>query len=141
MLTENISLASGVARLEAALRKRLEGPLGGTHGIGFTDFQLLAELDAVNGGRLRASDLAHRLLLTPSGVTRAVLPLEKTGLVRRERDERDARASYVVLTAAGRTRANESAETVDRVIGEMLAGLLTRTDRLALLGLFERLNY
>jgi DNA-binding MarR family transcriptional regulator len=141
MLTDNVTLAVGLSRADAALRRRLEGPLGGGHGIGFTDFQILAELDAVQGGRLRASDLAARLMLSPSGITRAVLPLEKIGLVERQAHERDARGTYVVLTSAGKARVDEAQVTVDRIFGETFAGLLTRTDRIALLGLFERLSY
>ena len=140
MLTENVSLAVGISRAEAGLRKRLEGPLGGGHGLGFTDFQILAELDAVQGGRLRSGDLAARLMLTPSGVTRAVLPLEKIGLLQRQPDERDARATFVSLTDAGRERVTQAAETVERVVAQALDAL-TRSDRLTLLGAFERLGY
>jgi DNA-binding MarR family transcriptional regulator len=141
MLAENAILAIGISRADAALRKQLEGPLGGAHGIGFTDFQILAELSAVQGGRLRATDLAKRLMLTPSGVTRAVIPLEKVGLVQRQANERDARGTFIALTPTGSRRAAEAAETVERVVGETLAATITRTDRLALLGLFERLGY
>lgn len=141
MLSENAVLAVGISRADATLRRRLEGPLGGAHGIGFTDFQILSELAAVQGAQLRASDLAGRLMLTPSGVTRAVVPLEKIGLVERRPHERDARGTYVALTAAGKTRAEEAAQTVDRVAGELFAGTIARGDRIALLGLFERLGY
>ncbi len=140
MLTENAALAVGLWRADALLRKRLEGPLGGVHGIGYTDFVILAELDSVVGGRLRPIDLANRLLLTPGGVTRAVIPLAKIGLVERVSHERDARASYVALTEAGKTRVREAMPTVESVVGETLASL-TRTDRLTLVGLVERLGY
>ena len=138
MLTENVAIALGVARIDAWLRKRVESVLPG---IGFTDFVILNELDSVVGGRLRPVDLANRLQITPSGVTRAILPLAKIGLVERSSHERDARASYVTLTQAGRDRLNEAMDDVDRVVGETLASTITRTDRLALLGLFERLGY
>jgi DNA-binding MarR family transcriptional regulator len=141
MLSENVVLALGIARAEAALRKRLEGPLGGAHGIGFTEFQILAELAAVQGGRLRVSDLAQRLMLTPSGVTRAVIPLEKIGMVERQAHERDARGTYVAIAPAGATRLEEATQTVERVVAETFSGTVTRADRLALLGLFERLGY
>src|SRR5579864_853469 len=108
MLTDDVALALGIARADTLIRKRLEGPLGGGHGIGYTDFIILAELASVVEGRLRPVDLANRLLLTPSGVTRAVLPLAKIGLVERESHERDARASYVAITQAGRDRLGEA---------------------------------
>lgn len=138
MLPENVILALGLARADAWLRKRVEPSLPG---IGYTDFIILAELDSVVDGRLRPVDLAHRLMLTPSGVTRAILPLAKIGLVERQSHERDARASYVAITQAGRTRLGEAMDDVDRIVGETLASSITRTDRIALLGLFERLGY
>src|SRR5579884_4003490 len=138
MLTENVAIALGVARIDAWLRKHVDAVLPG---IGFTDFVILNELASVVGGRLRPVDLANRLQLTPSGVTRALLPLAKIGLVERSSHERDARASYVSITQAGRDRLEEALDVVDRVIGETLASSITRTDRIALLGLFERLGY
>lgn len=138
MLTENVAIALGVARIDAWLRKKVESRLPG---IGFTDFVILNELASVVGGRLRPVDLANRLQLTPSGVTRAVLPLEKIGLVERSSHERDARASYVSITHTGRERLEQALDEVDRVVGETLASTVTRTDRIALLGLFERLGY
>jgi DNA-binding MarR family transcriptional regulator len=138
MLTENVSIALGAARIDAWLRKRLEPVLPG---IGFTDFMILNELASVVGARLRPVDLANRLQLSASGVTRAILPLAKIGLVERASHERDARASYVAITQAGRERLEEALDQVDRVVGETLASMITRTDRIALLGLFERLGY
>ena len=138
MIPENVALALGLSRVDAWLRKRIEPALPG---IGYTDFIILAELDSVVGGRLRPVDLAHRLLLTPSGITRAILPLAKIGLVERTSHERDARASYVTITEAGRGKLGEAMDDVERIVGETLASSLTRTDRIALLGLFERVGY
>jgi DNA-binding MarR family transcriptional regulator len=138
MIPENVALAVGLSRVDAWLRKRIEPALPG---IGYTDFMILAELDSVVGGRLRPVDLAQRLLLTPSGVTRAILPLAKIGLVRRSSHERDARASYVAITETGRAKLDEAMDDVDRIVGETLASSITRTDRIALLGLFERVAY
>jgi DNA-binding MarR family transcriptional regulator len=138
VIPENVALAVGLSRVDAWLRKRIEPALPG---IGYTDFMILAELDSVVGGRLRPVDLANRLLLTPSGVTRAILPLEKIGLVERSSHERDARASYVTITQAGRDKLDTAMVDVERVVGETLASSLTRSDRIALLGLFERVGY
>lgn len=136
MLPENVVLALGLWRVDAWMRKRVEQTLPG---IGFTDFVILSELDSVVGGRLRPVDLANRLHLTPSGVTRAILPLEKIGLVERASHERDARATYISITEAGREKLDEAVDDVERVVGETLGSKITRTDRIALLGLFERL--
>ncbi len=138
MIPENVALALGLSRVDAWLRKRIEPVLPG---IGYTDFIILSELDSVVGRRLRPVDLANRLMLTPSGVTRAIIPLEKIGLVERTLHERDARASYVAITQAGMDRLDEAMDGVERVVNETLASSITRTDRIALLGLFERLAY
>lgn len=140
MITENTALALGLSRWEAALRRRLEGPLGGGHGLGYTDFIIMSELSSVQGKRLRAADLGKRVMLSPSGVTRAVLPLEKIGLLERVPDERDGRGSYVTLTPAGEERLEQAVPTVERIVTEAL-GAMTRSDRIALLGLFERMAY
>jgi DNA-binding MarR family transcriptional regulator len=51
---------------------------------------------------LRRVDLAERLGVTASGVTRSLLPLEKLGLVERQPDPRDARVGYALITDAGK---------------------------------------
>ena len=48
------------------------------------------------------SDLASRVVLSPSGVTRAVDQLESDGLVERRVAEGDKRAAMATLTADGR---------------------------------------
>ncbi|MFC0252629.1 MarR family winged helix-turn-helix transcriptional regulator [Massilia consociata] len=90
-----------MARAWATLSRRLDSSLGSLHGISFGDFQLLLNLQRAPGGRLRRVDLADKLGLTASGVTRSLLPLEKIGLVGRQSDPRDARVGYAIITPAG----------------------------------------
>ena len=71
------------------------------HGLSFSDYQLLLNLQRAPGGRLRRVDLADKLGLTASGVTRSLLPLEKIGLVGRQSDPRDARVGYAIITPTG----------------------------------------
>jgi DNA-binding MarR family transcriptional regulator len=65
-------------------------------------------------------DLAERVGLTASAVTRILIPLEKIGLVARQPDPRDARVSYAVLTAAGRRVLKESLETAALIAEDAL---------------------
>ncbi|HYX03434.1 MAG TPA: MarR family transcriptional regulator, partial [Reyranella sp.] len=60
-------------------------------------------------------DLAGRLNVSQSTVTRQALPLEKLGFVKREADPRDGRVGYVVLTKAGRQRVAEARTTLERM--------------------------
>jgi DNA-binding MarR family transcriptional regulator len=90
-----------LTRANAVVTNRLDRTLSGLHGLSFGDFMVLYYLDRAPDMRLRRIDLAHRMELTASGVTRTLLPLEKRGLVSRQNDPRDARATYACLTKAG----------------------------------------
>lgn len=90
-----------LARAQALIVRRFDSILGNLHGLSFGDYQLLYHLQRAPGGRLRRIDLAERLALTASGITRSLIPLEKIGLVARQADARDARVGYAVITEAG----------------------------------------
>ncbi|PWF48519.1 MarR family winged helix-turn-helix transcriptional regulator [Massilia glaciei] len=111
-----------MARAQAVLGRRLDNTLGSVHGIGFGDYVLLHHLSRAAGGRLRRVDLAERLALTASGVTRTLLPLEKIGLVARQSDPRDARVGYAVITGAGQTLLGEATTTARGICQESLGG-------------------
>lgn len=53
---------------------------------------------------MRRVDLARRLLLTPSGVTRLLEGLEHAGLVERATCSSDLRVTYAQLTESGAER-------------------------------------
>lgn len=90
-----------LTRAYATLTRRLDNALSSVHGLSFGDFMILYYLGRAPGKRLRRVDLAERLGLTASGVTRTLLPLEKLGLVERQPDPRDARVGYALLSEAG----------------------------------------
>ena len=90
-----------LARAQAVLVRRFDSILGNLHGLSFSDYQLLYHLQRAPGARLRRIDLAERLALTASGITRSLMPLEKIGLVARQADARDARVGYAAITEAG----------------------------------------
>jgi DNA-binding MarR family transcriptional regulator len=91
-----------LSRAYATLTRRLDNALSSVHGLSFADFMVLYYLERAPGGKLRRVDLAERLGLTASGVTRSLLPLEKLGLVTRQPDPRDARVGYASLTDSGK---------------------------------------
>lgn len=114
-----------MARAWAALSRRLDSALGGHHGISFADYQLLLSLQRAPGGKLRRVDLAEKLGLTASGVTRSLLPLEKIGLVARQSDPRDARVGYAIITSTGRELVTNASVVVHNV-SRMLLGAPSR---------------
>lgn len=128
-----------LVRAQATLVRRFDARLGGLHGVSLADFTLLLRLGQAPGGRMRRVDLAEALGLTASGVTRALAPLERIGLVTREPDARDARVAYASLTGTGRDRLREMLATAEETAEDLfaapawgeeevplLAGLLTR---------------
>jgi DNA-binding MarR family transcriptional regulator len=122
-LTSATDFCLRLARAHALLIRRFDSALGNHHGISFGDFQLLNHLSRAPGGRLRRVDLADRLGLTASGVTRSLLPLEKIGLVTRQTDPRDARVGYAVVTPAGQELLRNASTVVDLVSGEAIGAV------------------
>lgn len=114
-VSEPLDFCLGLVKASAALFRRFDGRLGAFHGISFSDFHVLLQMSRAPGGRLRRVDLAAQLGLTPSAVTRTLIPLEKIGLVTRQTDPRDARAGYAVLTKSGQRILREALETAEMI--------------------------
>jgi len=112
-----------VTRTNAELTRRIDRRLGAFHGLSFVDFTVLDELAHDPNGKLRRVDLADKLGLTQSAVTRILLPLEKIGLVSRHPDPNDARVGYAALTKTGRTLLENATETAEEACGDILSGI------------------
>jgi DNA-binding MarR family transcriptional regulator len=91
-------------RAYAATTRELSGELQSEHELSLNDFEALLVLARADEGRLKRVELARRLLLTPSGVTRLLEGLERSGLVRRTTCPTDLRVAYAELTEEGRAR-------------------------------------
>lgn len=70
-------------------------------GIRFTEFLIMHNLYASPQHMMRRTDLADSIGITASGVTRLLAPMEKNGIVEKEKNPRDARQSLVKLTSTG----------------------------------------
>ena len=112
-----------MARVTTALVRRFDSALGSHHGISFSDYQILRHLNLAPGGRLRRVDLAECLGLTASAVTRALLPLEKIGLVGRESDPRDARVGFAIITPVGSELVGNAESVVDIVSANLVGSV------------------
>ena len=118
--------AAAVERIERGLLEADLPPLGW--------YDVLLELSAAPGCRLRMHELASAVVLSRSGLTRLVDRLEKAGLLRREPDPEDGRGSFAVLTDEGAamrqkmwpTYAKGIAEHFGAHISDEEAGVLTR---------------
>jgi DNA-binding MarR family transcriptional regulator len=91
----------GFLRVHTALVKQLDAELEAAHGLPLSSYEVLINLQAAEGRRLRMADLAERTLLSRSGMTRLVDRLERQGLLERDTCASDARGCFAVLTDAG----------------------------------------
>ncbi|MHB1526294.1 MAG: MarR family winged helix-turn-helix transcriptional regulator [Candidatus Dormibacteria bacterium] len=100
------TLAAWQAFLQAhtVVTRVLERELVAAQGLPLAEYDVLFQLSTAPQGRLRMAQLADRVLLSRSGLTRLVERLEGAGLVRREICPSDARGAYAVLTSAGEER-------------------------------------
>ncbi|MFF2274579.1 MarR family winged helix-turn-helix transcriptional regulator [Agromyces sp. NPDC058126] len=90
-------------RLHAAVLPRLERAVASEGGLPLSWYDVLLELND-GGGRLTMGQLAERVVLSRTRVSRLVDELIAAGLVAREVNPDDGRSAYAVLTADGRRR-------------------------------------
>jgi DNA-binding MarR family transcriptional regulator len=95
-------------RAQAVTTRELSASLLVEHGLTINDFEALLVLSSAPDQRLKRVDLARRLLLTPSGVTRLLEGLERAALVERAACASDLRVTYAQLTDTGRERLAEA---------------------------------
>jgi DNA-binding MarR family transcriptional regulator len=88
--------------VECRLRERLDHDLRAGPGLTLGEYEVLVHLSETNGAALRMSELADRLLLSRSGLTRRVDGLVRAGLVSRRPCDDDGRGALAALTPAGR---------------------------------------
>src|SRR5687767_15607379 len=123
-------LATWAAFLRAHARvvRELERELQAEQRMALTDYDVLVQLAAAPERRLRMSDLADRLLLSRSGVTRLVDRLVADGLVERVMCESDRRGQWAALTGAGRDRLRRAAPTPLRGVASPFLDRLSADD-------------
>ncbi|MDT4893643.1 MAG: hypothetical protein QOE97_2678 [Pseudonocardiales bacterium] len=95
-------------RAHAATTRELERELAEVR-LPLTWYDVLLQLAEAPDRRLRMAELADRVLLSRSGLTRLVDRLQAEGLVAREPSLHDARGTYTVLTLVGLRRLRTAA--------------------------------
>jgi DNA-binding MarR family transcriptional regulator len=105
-------------RAHARVTRQLERELQAQESLALADYDVLVQLALASDRRLRMSELADRLLLSRSGITRLVDRLERDGLVERMTCESDRRGQWAALTDAGRQRLRDASPTHLRGVAE-----------------------
>ena len=102
----------------ARVVRQLEHELQSEQGLALTDYDVLVQLATAGDRRLRMSELADRLLLSRSGVTRLVDRMVSEGLDERVSCESDRRGQWASLTDAGYQRLRAATPTHLRGVAE-----------------------
>ena len=112
----------------ARLERMLDDDLRAEHDISLAEYDALLQLAEAPGRRLRMHQLADRVLLSRSGVTRLIDRLVRDGSVERDTCQTDARGAEAVLTAAGLERLRIAAPTHLRGIADHFLDAIDPSD-------------
>ncbi len=137
-----LEMAAWVAfnRARNDLMGALERDLAST-GLSLGDYQVFVALTASEHQSMRMCDLADRLQLSPSGLTRRLDGLVKSGWIERQSAEHDRRVMLAVVTPSGR-RAFERAMPVHvRSVRERITGVLSEDELRSMADIFAKIRF
>jgi DNA-binding MarR family transcriptional regulator len=112
----------------AWVTRRLDDELRAEHDLSLAEYDALLTIADAPGRRIRMRQLADRVILSKSGVTRLIDRLVLDGLVERDACLTDARGAEAVLTAAGLDRLRRASRTHLRGVAEHFLGAVDGTD-------------
>ncbi|MCA1784234.1 MAG: MarR family transcriptional regulator [Intrasporangiaceae bacterium] len=110
-----------------------------TEGIALTWYDVLVQLSEADDHRLRMQELAERVLLSKSGLTRLIDRMERHQLVDRRACPSDRRGTFAELTPAGLAMLRRAAPTHLRGVREHFADLLDDDEAATLSELLGRI--
>ena len=139
LTADELAAWRGFLQVHSDLTHQLDAELQAEHDLPLTSYEVLLFLNDAPEGRLRMSELADRVLLSRSGLTRLVDRLEKRKLVGREACPDDARGFFAVITDAGRDTFAASRRTHLAGVRRLFLDRLSATQRRELAEAWETL--
>ena len=112
----------------ARVTRRLDEELRVEHDLSLAEYDALLVIANEPDRRIRMRQLADRVILSKSGVTRLIDRLVLDGLVARDACLTDARGAEAVLTQAGLDRLRRASRTHLRGIAEHFLGAVDDVD-------------
>lgn len=111
-----VSTWSMLLRTHAAVVRTIEREVEDATGLPLSWYDVLLELNAADGGRLRMQELAARVVLSRTRVSRLVHEIARAGMVDKQPDPADGRAAFAVITEQGRKQLRAAAPVyIDRI--------------------------
>jgi DNA-binding MarR family transcriptional regulator len=130
----------GFLKVHAALLRELDAELAEHHRLSLSSYEVLVRLAEAPQRKLRMSDLAQSVAISPSGLTRMVDRLASQELVERDRCRGDARGTYAVLTDRGLERMRAASATHLDGVRRLFLEQLSDEDQRRLSAFWERLR-
>jgi DNA-binding MarR family transcriptional regulator len=124
-VVDGVAWTTDLVRLEIALWDRVDARLRESHGLPLAFFEPLHLISRVRGDSLRVGDLARGLRITVGGTSKLVDRMEQAGLIAREPDRDDRRASRVALTTAGKRKLAAALKSYEAEVADILGGVLS----------------
>jgi DNA-binding MarR family transcriptional regulator len=137
--SSGIQWLNDLIRLEIALWDRVDSRLKEAHGLPLAFFESLHLIGGSSERSLRVGELAVSLGLTVGGTSKVVDRIERAGLIARQPDGNDRRASRITLTQAGEAALAASAVTYEVEIETLLDAALSRSEQNRMHTLVRRL--
>ena len=134
-----IQWLTDLIRLEIALWDQIDARLKQAHDLPLAFFEALYFIGQSRDGSLRVGDLARALRVTVGGTSKVVDRIERAGLIRREPDAADRRASRVALTDAGKRKLAGASKTYEAELATVLDATLSMEEQQRLHDLVTRL--
>ena len=136
---DRIQWLSDLIRVEIVLWERIDSRLRLEHALSLAFFETLYFTAHAPGGSQRIGELARSLRITVGATSKLVDRVEAAGLIRRELDADDRRASRVALTDAGRHALAAASTTYTEELATVLDATLTTDEQQVLHSLVKRL--
>lgn len=134
-----LSAWRGFIAAHAHVLGHLAQELDDEEGLPLTWYDVLVQLSEADDHRLRMHDLAGRVLVSQSGLTRLVDRMEDAGLIERVRCAEDGRGLFAVLTDSGLETLRRTYPTHLRGVRTWFADLLSDEEAVLLAGVLERI--
>jgi DNA-binding MarR family transcriptional regulator len=136
---DGVAWATDLIRLEIAVWERVDARLRESHGLPLAFFESLLFISRAPQGSMRVGDLARALRVTVGGTSKLVDRIERAGLIAREADPDDRRASRLVLTTAGKRKVSAGVKTYEVEVAGILGGVLSFEEQLQMSDYVSRL--
>ncbi len=119
-----IAAWSAFLRAHAAVVRRIDVEVRRHGGLPLAWYDVLLELNAAPGRRMRMQDLGNAVVLSRTRVSRIVDELVEATLVCREPNPDDRRSAYATITSEGRARLRKAAPVyLDAIRSHFVAAL------------------